>query len=310
MEIYYGFEKNYGDITDIVYSKCLFQNYIIIPKDDNVRSQIFGDPCYGIRKHIKIIEGNNVKIYEHDEEVRLEIHVIQMKKTISPSERKKWWNEKGNKIEDTNLRLIELQRRLILNHGTFVDELPEQLMLIRYLDKKDKVLEIGSNIGRTACVISTILDDDKNFLTLECNKTYFEMILENKILNQMNFNIEPFALSKQNLIQRGIFTYVSDKIPEGFTKVDTITWDRLKEKYPIDFNVLVADCEGSLFHILHDEPDFLNHFNKVIMENDYTTIEQYQFVRDKLIQNGFINIFTQSGGWGCCYSFFYQVWLR
>jgi len=311
MQFYYGFESNYADITSIVYSKCIQDGIVYIPADDNVRAKLFGDPFYGILKHIKTVDSSgNIKIYSSSEAIQSETEVHTLYKTFNRDERRIWWETYGKKIEDINTRLIELQKTLRLNHGDFIEEFPEQLMIMRYLESTDKVLEIGANIGRSGCIIASILDDDRNFLTLECNKDFYQKVCENRNLNGMNFHIEPSALSKQNIIQRGIFTYVSNNVPEGYVKVDTITWNELREKYPINFNVLVADCEGALYHILKDEPDFLNIFDKVITENDYRRIEEYQFVKDKLFDNHFENVFTQSGGWGCCYSTFYQVWIK
>jgi FkbM family methyltransferase len=230
-------------------------------------------------------------------------------------ERKEWWMELGSRIEDHNERLIQLQKRLWLSHGDFVEEFPEQLMIIKFLKSSDKVLEIGANIGRSSCIIASILDNDRDFVTLESHPTIVEKVKQNRVLNQFTFHIEPFALSKRSMIQKGIFTYVYDDqvgprpTPEGYIKVPTITWDEFKTKYPIDFNVLVADCEGSLYHMIKDEDTFLDGFDMVIMENDYRTIEEYEFVRDQLMKRGLENVFTQKGGWGCCYSFFYQVWM-
>ena len=55
--------------------------------------------------------------------------------------------------------------------------------------------------------------------------------MENKNLNNLNFHIEPSALSKRNLIQKGWETTESDVLLDGYTKVNTITFDKLKDKY-------------------------------------------------------------------------------
>ncbi len=48
--------------------------------------------------------------------------------------------------------------------------------------------------------------------------------------------------------------------------------DGIKIKYNMNFNVLVVDCEGALYYMLKDEPEFLNGFETIIIENDFTDI--------------------------------------
>lgn len=314
---YYGIEGNYANITKNVFTKCLKDGWINIPGDDDRRSILFGDPMFGVHKHIKVIEENKSNIYSSNEEIRIKVDPLEsLPNSYLPFEqRKEWWRESGSKIEDPNERLIQLQNRLRLSCEDFVEEFPEQLMITKFLDPSDKVLEIGANIGRSSCIIASILNDDKNFVTLECHPNIVEKTKRSRDLNGFTFQIEPSALSKRSMIQKGIFTYVYDELvgprptPNGYMKVKTTSWNEFKTKYPIDFNVLVADCEGSLYHIIKDEDTFLDGFNKVIMENDYRTMEEYEFVRDQLMKRGLRNVFRQKGGWGCCYSFFYEVWM-
>jgi FkbM family methyltransferase len=310
LTFYYGILGSYANITKNVFKQCFNEGWIIIPPDDNKRANLFGDPMFGVRKHIKVVDlENNTQTFSSEEEVRIKTDSYPLEIYLNYSQRKEWWKEYGSKIKDPNERLIELQNRIELIHGDFVEEFPEQLMIIKYLEPSDKVLEIGSNIGRSSCIIASILEEDKNFVTMECHPQIFEKVKNNRDRNGFHFHIEPSALSKRSMIQKGIFTYVYDEPPQGYFKVPTILWQDFKIKYPIDFTVLVADCEGSLYHIIKDEENFLDGFKKIITENDYRTIEEYEFVRDQLVKRGFRNVFTQEGGWGCCYSFFYQVWM-
>ncbi len=63
-----------------------------------------------------------------------------------------------------------------------MEELPEQKMVVRYLSGSEKVLEIGSNIGRNSLIIASIIDNN-NFLTLESDTTIFNQLNENKNIN-------------------------------------------------------------------------------------------------------------------------------
>ena len=71
-------------------------------------------------------------------------------------------------------------------------------MVINYLKSDDKVLEIGSNIGRNTLVISSILNDSMNLVTLESDYNICEQLIENKNINNFKFHIENSALSKKN----------------------------------------------------------------------------------------------------------------
>jgi len=63
MVFYYGIYDNKIDITETVLEKCLNNNEIFIPQDDNVRAELFGDPVPGILKSIfiKYLNGTIIK---------------------------------------------------------------------------------------------------------------------------------------------------------------------------------------------------------------------------------------------------------
>ena len=135
-------------------------------------------------------------------------------------------------------------------------------------------------------------------------------MIENRDLNNFNFKIENSALSKRKLIQKGWETEVSDELKEGYTWVNTITLDELKEKYNIEFDTLILDCEGAFYYILMDMPEILNNINLVIMENDYWDISKKQYIDNILFKNNFYIDYVESGGWGPCYNNFYEVWKK
>ena len=87
-------------------------------------------------------------------------------------------------------------------------------------------------------------------------------------------------------------------------------YSQLKKKYNIDFDVIVVDCEGAFYYILQDFPEILDGIKTIIMENDYNDINHYNYVSNILKQNDFLNIYTENGGWGPCYSCFFQTWKK
>lgn len=209
-------------------------------------------------------------------------------------------------------KLNNLHNKLTLKHGSFKEEIPEQLMAIRFIKGNEKVLELGSNIGRNTLIIADILNSNgnNNLVTLECDKESVKKLEENKNLNNLNFYIEPSALSKRSLIQTGWDTIVSDVLLDGYTKVDTITFNDLKNKYNIDFDTLVLDCEGAFYYILKDMPEILDNIKLIIMENDYKDIEHKKYIDSVLKDRNFKTIYSEGGGWGPCEKFFFEVWKK
>ena len=60
-------------------------------------------------------------------------------------------------------------------------------------------------------------------------------------------------------------TKINDIIPVDWKIINTITWNELKQKYNMNFNVLVVDCEGALYYTLKDEPEFSNVFETIMI---------------------------------------------
>ena len=85
---------------------------------------------------------------------------------------------------------------------------------------------------------------------------------------------------------------------------------RSKNKYNIEFDTLVLDCEGAFYYILQDIPEILNNINLIIMENDYFDISKKIYIDEILMKNNFNVDYTEGGGWGPCYNNFFEVWKK
>lgn len=312
INITYGSFYKTIDITQITLEKCKIKNYIYIPPGDVIRASIFGDPLPGILKSIFVIE----KV----DEVVKEIHIINdrdvliidicnsiMYKDLSsiPFELKLNFGLIYN-ID----KLIKLHNKLKIRHGDFNSELPEQMMAINHITGNEKVLEIGGNIGRNSLIISSLLKDSRNLVTLESDAEIALQLTENRDINNLQFYIENSALSKRKLIQKGWDTIVSDELLPGYKPVNTITLEELNNKYNIEFNTLVLDCEGAFYYILLDMPEIVTNINLIIMENDYHNLEHKLYIDNKLREENFEVVYSQIGGWGPCYNNFFEVWKK
>ena len=295
MHIKYGTIHLNIDVTEICYNKLTNpKNVIRIPAGDGNRARIFSDPYYGVVKQI-FITFDDATTIEYD--YTKVIYINRLTNEIT--------------IYDINNKINDLHNKLQIQYGSFKEELPEQLMAVRYLTCDEKVLEIGGNIGRNSLIIASILGNNKNnFVTLECDPDIATQLTHNRDLNNMDFHIESSALSNRKLIQKGWDTIASDELLPGYTNVNIISWTELNTKYNINFDTLVLDCEGAFYYILMDMPEILKNISLIIMENDYWDISHKNYVNDILIKNKFYVDYSESGGWGPCFNNFFEVWKR
>jgi hypothetical protein len=185
MKVFYGTQETRIDVTDICLSKLCYNNKIIIPCGDIKRSSYFTDPLFGIVKQIFIVNDKEEETSYHD------IYTIYI-------------DLLNNRVDaltehDITNKLKDIQSKLTLNHGSFNQEVPEQKMAVRYLTGKEKVLEIGGNIGRNSLIIASLIKP-KSLVTLECDETFASQLVENRDLNQLEFYVECSALSNRKLI--------------------------------------------------------------------------------------------------------------
>lgn len=311
------------DITHVVLRHLVRDNVIVIPKGDDDRAYLFTDPLPNVLKFITYIDDNEVEtIIGHDVQAYIDLtekkvymkDVPQRIKDIFPYE------TDDNHTREIEGKLREIHSTLTMVHGNMSQEFPEQGMAMRFLTGDEKVLEIGANVGRNSLLINSILSKkgNKNFVTLESDSHIASQLQENRDANRMNFNIEASALSKRKLIQRGWDTVVSDSVLPGYHSVQTITWDELCQKYKIDFDTLILDCEGAFYYILTDMPTILDNIKLIIMENDYYTDDHKKYIDSNLLQRGFKRAYVQCGGWECrhynkfpnTYMNFFEVWKK
>lgn len=299
IRVQYGISQNYSDVTQIASEKCVFNDVLVIPATDVDRASIFGDPIPFTLKHILLTIDNVDTVYENGK--KIVIDVIDINDVT--------WAKENITLTPQN-KLSNIHKTLNFIGGSLLDEYPEQIMAVKFISPENKVLEIGSNIGRNTLVIASLLENSSNLVTLESDANTCITLEKNKSNNNLFFHIEPSALSYRKLIQKGWNTIVSDDILPGYFPVSIITFEELQAKYNIEFDTLVADCEGALYYILQDNPDILSKINTIIMENDYTNIAHKHFVDSVLKSQSFERIYHQSGGWGPCYSFFFETWKR
>lgn len=323
--VYYGIEQVYMNVTSATRAHARLTSgggTVVIPCGDEGRTAAWGDPVPGVVKHVLLVDHTGAALNVHvfsraiiskpldAAATTLAEHVTVVD---TNEERKAWWRDAGRHIPDVGARLDALHARTTLLFGSKEEqELPEQLLALRFVQPTDKVLEIGGNIGRNSCTLAQILDDDRNLVVLESLPLYARQLAINRQLNGFQFHIESSALSAKPLFQQGWVTSVSGG-GNGGAEVNTITLEQLRARYRIDFNVLVADCEGALAQILADYPTLLQGMRAVIIENDFRTAEDQHAVDEALKAAGLVCASSEPGpSWapGASQHRFFEAWVR
>lgn len=316
MKIWYGSSGTRIDVTDICLARLTKDGVIFVPAGDIRRSFYFTDPVYGVLKSVTV---EKVGTYDHTCDVYIDLRgrsaaeaaVAVYTDRDAPDDVVAMF--RSDRVVDA--RLAAIHRTLTLCHGKWDEEVPEQKMAVRFLTGNERVLEIGANVGRNSLVMAHLLNQGGGYLVaLESDAVSAAKLAENRDANGLQFCIECAALSQRPLIQRDWLTKpwtdASADVPEGYTSVQTITWDGLLATYPEGFDTLVLDCEGAFYYILQDMPEMLDDIRLILMENDYFTEGHKEFVNGVLLTRGFACAYREAGGWGPCKAMFFEAWSK
>src|SRR5665647_1075154 len=124
LEIYYGTDSKFKNVTETAKHKLLENGQIIIPKEDAARSSIFGDPAVGSEKHIRVKTADGVKTYDYTTDI-----VIDVSEAIKYKDMRDRWQSEFLRTIDPVTQLNQLHKELVITGGNIKDEYPEQLLI-------------------------------------------------------------------------------------------------------------------------------------------------------------------------------------
>lgn len=180
----------------------------------------------------------------------------------------------GNKVDTANL------------------EKTEQELVNKYILQDDVVLELGARYGSVSCVINSKLKNKTNQVVVEPDNRVWEALETNKINNNCEFNIVKGFISNKKLDLTNLDCYHGGYgatfIENNDTKIPSYTLKEIKKIYNLNFNVLVADCEGFLEVFFDENPGFYDCLRLIIFEADYEDKCNYDKIRNKLKKKKFI----------------------
>lgn len=183
-------------------------------------------------------------------------------------------------------KLQDVNKKMLSNKDY---EINEQMLLFKYLDKNDSVLQLGGNIGTSCILVDKIIKG--NNICVEPNTGLIPLLKKNKEMNNANFVIIDGIISKKE----GMMIVESDddnKFGSYISKnkgkiVKNYDFNKLNKKY--NFTVLFADCEGCLESFFDEYPESLNIFKKIIFEKDREEDCNYNKIIKLLKVNGFVH---------------------
>ena len=179
-----------------------------------------------------------------------------------------FYDEKGNLINSKDL------------------EYSEQCICSNFIRPDDVVLELGARYGTVSCIINKILNNKKNQVSVEPDKTVWKALDRNLEINGCDIILHKGFISKTSLSikEDGYASYsVKDDSSNNLCK----TLEEIEKSYSLNFDTLVADCEGFLETFLDENPKILKTFKKIIFEADRFDVCNYPKIRKQLSENGF-----------------------
>jgi FkbM family methyltransferase len=170
----------------------------------------------------------------------------------------------------------------------------EQDLANQYILENDIVLELGARYGSVSCIINSKLNNKKNQVVVEPDDRVWDALEKNKVNNNCEFNIIKGFISnkKLDLINLDVHLggYGATFIESNDTKIPSYSLDEIKNKYNLNFNVLVADCEGFLEVFFDENPNFYDNLRLIIFEADYGEKCNYDKIKSKLREKKFNEI--------------------
>lgn len=169
-------------------------------------------------------------------------------------------------------------------------EKDEQELSKKYIKENDVVLELGARYGSVSCIINSKLNCKTNQVVVEPDDRVWEALERNKNVNNCDFHIVKGFVSAKKLALTNLDNwyggYASTYIVNDETKIPSYTLEEITEKYNLNFNVLIADCEGFLECFFDENPGFYDKLRLIIFEADYVDKCDYEKIRNTLKLKG------------------------
>jgi FkbM family methyltransferase len=193
--------------------------------------------------------------------------------------------------------VLKLLRRMDIRdeNGFKVDieniEKMEQDLAKFFVQPDDIVLELGARYGSVSCIINSKLTNKRNQVVVEPDDRVWSALERNKEANNCEFHIIKGFISSKKLglvnLNDHFKGYAATFVEQNESNIPSFTLDEIKNMYNLNFNVLVADCEGFLEEFFDQNPSFYDGLKTIIFEADYPEKCNYTKIRNTLQEKGF-----------------------
>jgi FkbM family methyltransferase len=158
-------------------------------------------------------------------------------------------------------------------------EQDEQELVMAHLPPNSHVLELGARYGTVSCAISSVLNDPEMHVAVEPDPSVQAALLRNRAGNGGRFHVwqgvvsnKPYRLcrgpeprSPEYDKYREYSTY-TEQCDSG--ALPHMSLQKLQDMFGIEFDAVIADCEGFFYTFVTENIDMLTQFKTIIYEKD------------------------------------------
>lgn len=203
----------------------------------------------------------------------------------------------GVKIDLSDVILKKYKNAFYLNSW----ESSEIRLLSKYIEKNDRVLEIGSCTGFLSTFASKIITSE-NVLAIEANPRMINVINSLRKLNSVSFKVINCIVSKRKEVDFYLNKEIhSSSIEKRINsknkiKIPCITLEEIYKKFK--YNFLLLDIEGNEYELLLNNK-WPSKLNKILIEfhgiRKHSGLQDnfYNEVSKKLSKNKFVEIASE-----------------
>ena len=171
----------------------------------------------------------------------------------------------------------------------------EQYFVSKWIKPDDVVLEIGARYGAVSSCINILLKNRENHVAIEPDPHALPILKKNRKITKSKFKICNMILGNEPVrmafTEFGLDSGVVTNNDKNTKLVQNITVQNFFDKYKLNFNVLIVDCEGCLCKLFEEDGDLLLlNIKLVLFEQDAEEICNYDIITNKLKELGFVLI--------------------
>ncbi len=173
------------------------------------------------------------------------------------------------------------ENNVLINHNRV--EHIEQGLAKKYIKPEDRVLELGARYGSVSIITNQIVNDKETHYVVEPDASVWNALENNMKANNCSFNIIKGTISQKK--------YSLTNPKDGYAKRTVIKEDSSIETFElpdVDFNVLIADCEGFLETFYDENKDLFKRLDKLIVEFDQPKHCDYERLKTEFNKLGFV----------------------